>query len=179
MPETKGETETPDQPDDEKNLELPGVDEALEIIKSITEAKVQKEPEPVEAKEEPVSEPEPEPEPSHEHSFTGWLSLLKKKEASASESPVLKEIREISANSDVDFSKKAKISEKEEAEISIKAKESLNTDMDWVTETLAKVYELQKKYDKAEEAYRMLSLKYPDKMAYFAQRIENLKKFRL
>lgn len=45
-----------------------------------------------------------------------------------------------------------------------------------MTETLAKVYLEQKKYQKAIEAYEILILKYPEKSVFFADRIENIKK---
>ncbi len=43
-----------------------------------------------------------------------------------------------------------------------------------LTETLAKIYVKQKKYDKAISIFRSLSLKFPDKNAYFAAQIEEL-----
>ena len=49
---------------------------------------------------------------------------------------------------------------------------------DLVTETLAKIYTEQGKYNKAEKAYKILSLKYPKKSIFFAdqiKRIRNLK----
>ncbi len=45
-----------------------------------------------------------------------------------------------------------------------------------MTETLAKVYLEQKKYQKAIDAYEILILKYPEKSVFFADRIENIKK---
>jgi len=45
-----------------------------------------------------------------------------------------------------------------------------------MTETLARVYLEQKKYQKAIEAYEILILKYPEKSVFFADRIENIKK---
>ena len=50
---------------------------------------------------------------------------------------------------------------------------------DLITETLAKIYIDQKKYNKAIKAYNILSLKYPKKSSFFAdqtERIKNLKK---
>lgn len=44
-----------------------------------------------------------------------------------------------------------------------------------MTETLAKVYLEQKKYDSAIKAYRILSLKYPEKSGFFADRIKAIK----
>lgn len=57
-----------------------------------------------------------------------------------------------------------------------KAKESLLESEDLVTETLAKIYALQGNVSKAVRAYEILSLKFPQKSAYFATLIENLKK---
>ena len=45
-----------------------------------------------------------------------------------------------------------------------------------MTETLAKVYLEQKKYKKAIQAYRILSLKYPEKSGFFADRITRVEK---
>lgn len=45
-----------------------------------------------------------------------------------------------------------------------------------MTETLARVYLEQKKYQKAIDAYEILILKYPEKSLFFADRIENIKK---
>ena len=44
-----------------------------------------------------------------------------------------------------------------------------------MTETLAKVYLEQKKYDSAIKAYHILSLKYPEKSGFFADRIKAIK----
>lgn len=42
------------------------------------------------------------------------------------------------------------------------------------TETLAKVYLEQKKYESAIQAYKILSLKYPEKSGYFADQIKRI-----
>ena len=44
-----------------------------------------------------------------------------------------------------------------------------------MTETLARVYLEQKKFDKAISAFKILSLKYPEKSAFFADRIKAIK----
>ena len=44
-----------------------------------------------------------------------------------------------------------------------------------VTETLAKIYINQEKYNKALRAYKILSLKYPKKSSFFADQIEKIK----
>lgn len=54
-------------------------------------------------------------------------------------------------------------------------------DSSLMTETLARVYLEQKKYDSAIKAYKILSLKYPEKSGFFAdqiKRVQNLQKHR-
>lgn len=57
----------------------------------------------------------------------------------------------------------------------IKAKESLLENEELVTETLANIYALQGNISKAIRSYEILSLKYPQKSAYFASLIEKLR----
>lgn len=47
-----------------------------------------------------------------------------------------------------------------------------------MTETLARVYLEQKKYKKAIQAYKILSLKYPEKSGFFADRIRAVEKIK-
>ncbi|HUH46146.1 MAG TPA: hypothetical protein VLZ54_03255, partial [Arenibacter sp.] len=59
----------------------------------------------------------------------------------------------------------------------IKIKDSSTFDKnELMTATLAKVYLEQKKYKKAIQAYRILSLKYPEKSSFFADRIKAVEK---
>ncbi len=57
----------------------------------------------------------------------------------------------------------------------IKARESLLESEHLVTETLARIYALQGSVNKAVRAYEILSLKFPQKSAYFATLIQKLK----
>ncbi len=56
-----------------------------------------------------------------------------------------------------------------------KTRSSVLEDENLVTETLAKIYVLQGNHPKAIRSYEILSLKFPEKSAYFASLIKNLK----
>lgn len=56
------------------------------------------------------------------------------------------------------------------------AKKSLEENQENVSETLAKIHELQGNYGKAIQTYEKLILKIPEKKSFFANRIEELKK---
>ena len=47
-----------------------------------------------------------------------------------------------------------------------------------MTETLAKVFIKQKKYDNALEAYQILGLKYPEKNSFFADQIKEINRLK-
>ncbi len=64
--------------------------------------------------------------------------------------------------------------EKEHAPVEIKGSAKIDSE-ELMTETLAKVYLEQKKYKKALQAYKILSLKYPEKSSFFASRIKAVK----
>ena len=49
---------------------------------------------------------------------------------------------------------------------------------DIITETLAAIYLQQKNYEKALDAYKKLSLKYPEKSIYFATQIKEIEKIK-
>ena len=61
----------------------------------------------------------------------------------------------------------------------VNIKKSLKLDKkELMTETLARVYLEQGKYKKAIQAYKILSLKYPEKSSFFADRIKDVEKLR-
>ena len=63
--------------------------------------------------------------------------------------------------------------DKDQDDISIK---TITLENELMTETLAKIYLKQKKYKKAMDAFKILSLKYPEKNAFFADQIKKIKK---
>tara|TARA_B110000091_G_scaffold57026_1_gene62581 strand:- start:321 stop:1082 length:762 start_codon:yes stop_codon:yes gene_type:complete len=107
------------------------------------------------------------------YSFNQWLQLSTKK-------PINRE--EISKNKP---NKKVGIIEKfiqnnpkisplsKDKNVSISVTKN-KQDSSLMTETLAKVYLEQKKYENAIQAYRILSLKYPEKSGFFADQIKRI-----
>ena len=64
----------------------------------------------------------------------------------------------------------------ENLSIENKARQSAQDLNDLVSETLAEIYTGQMLFDKAIDTYKKLSLKFPEKSAYFAELIDNLEK---
>ena len=64
--------------------------------------------------------------------------------------------------------------EQDSSKVDIKESTKINSE-ELMTETLARVYLEQKKYKKALQAYKILSLKYPEKCSFFASRIKAVK----
>ena len=125
------------------------------------------------------------------YSFSEWLQLTSTKtiERNVLEEPKTEEnSSELGLEEDVLKKKKfelidkfiaskPKLVPKEKTEAPTSVKESLRIDKkELMTETLAKVYLEQKKYKKAIQAYKILSLKYPEKSGFFADRIKAVQK---
>ncbi|MCF8320719.1 MAG: hypothetical protein K9I35_05885 [Flavobacterium sp.] len=64
---------------------------------------------------------------------------------------------------------------KKDSETTFKLEQSSENSPYLMTETLARVYLEQHKYDKAIQAYEILILKYPEKSSFFANRISDIK----
>ncbi len=120
---------------------------------------------------------------NEQHSFSEWLKISQAK-------PIVREQEE---NNETDskaidkekkfalidkfIEKSPKITPNKETTSSINlAKQNLVEKSELMTETLARVYLEQKKYKKAIQAYSILSLKYPEKSGFFADRIRAVKK---
>lgn len=105
-------------------------------------------------------EPPSEVEEKERSGFTGWLMNLEKTKEKEPEREIID--RFISEDRKITPAKKEFFSPTQ------MGKMSLMEDDSFVTETLAKIYEKQGDYKKAARAYKNLSLKYPEKRAYFA-----------
>ncbi|CAM1346241.1 hypothetical protein [Tenacibaculum crassostreae] len=114
-------------------------------------------------------------------SFNQWLQLSSKKAIVRTEKETSeKEVEESLAKSEHEaiinrFIETApKITRPNKAApLEIKINESEQNNQ-LATETLAKVYLEQKKYDSAIQAYKILSLKYPEKSGFFADQIKRI-----
>ncbi|CAM1370596.1 conserved hypothetical protein [Tenacibaculum sediminilitoris] len=115
-------------------------------------------------------------------SFNQWLQLSSKKTiARTSNNKTPKElVKETPVKSkheaiiDRFIETTPKISRPDKTNISdIKISENQQNNQ-LATETLAKVYLEQKKYDSAIQAYKILSLKYPEKSGFFADQIKRI-----
>ncbi|NVK52986.1 MAG: hypothetical protein HWD85_08630 [Flavobacteriaceae bacterium] len=107
------------------------------------------------------------------HSFNEWLQLAAKKKITRREPetprPSKSEIIDTFIKTNPKISKVIK--ETEPSNVVVRD----NQDSYLMTETLAKVYLEQKKYENAIKAYQILSLKYPEKSGFFADQIKRIR----
>ena len=103
------------------------------------------------------------------YSFLDWFDIINDEVPKVEKKLDL--IDEFIKNSPkIEFSKEEKLDN--EIIIETKIKDEL------ITETLAKIYVTQKKFNKAIKAYDILSLKYPKKSSFFADQINYIKKLK-
>ena len=115
---------------------------------------------------------------SEPHSFNEWMQLIAQKPISREEIPVRKieEIEEKFNLIDKFIESNPKIKPVDKNTIGLDViMEGVTENESLMTETLAKVYLEQKKYENAIKAYRILILKYPEKSGFFADRIKAIK----
>jgi hypothetical protein len=119
-------------------------------------------------------------ENNERHSFQEWLQLTKITPIEREESIETQEIKEEKQKKteiiDRFIELNPKISPIKE-NVKTPSNIILNNDepTHLMTETLAKVYLEQKKFNKAIQAYEILILKYPEKSSFFADRIKKIK----
>ena len=119
---------------------------------------------------EKISKEKTETSPPSQMTFTDWIQFVetKKSDQSKSSNP-----NERFALVDAFLAQQPKINPKKET---VSKNEDLS-EPSWtsteelMTETLAKVFVKQKKYDRAIQAYEILRLKYPEKNSFFANQI--------
>lgn len=113
------------------------------------------------------------------HSFTEWLQLASNNQTNEIDSTKFEESKKKRKFDLLDkfIENKPKIIPNQDlkAKVNIKESTKFNTN-ELMTETLAKVYLEQKKYKKAIQAFKILSLKYPEKNGFFADQIRAVKK---
>ena len=106
---------------------------------------------------------------TEKYSFLDWFDIIDDNEQQVEKKFDL--IDQFIKNSPkIQFSQEKK--SEPEIKISAKIKDEL------ITETLAKIYVTQKKFNKAIKAYEILSLKYPKKSSFFADQIIDIKKLK-
>ena len=116
---------------------------------------------------------------SEPYSFNEWMQLIAQKPIVREEKSAQK-VEEIEEKFNlidkfIELNPKIKPVDKNEINFNITLEDTPNNES-LMTETLAKVYLEQKKYENAIKAYRILILKYPEKSGFFADRITAIKK---
>ena len=106
---------------------------------------------------------------TEKYSFLDWFDIIDDNEQQVEEKFDL--IDQFIKNSP-----KIQFSQEKKSEPVIKIGAKIKDEL--ITETLAKIYVTQKKFNKAIKAYEILSLKYPKKSSFFADQIIYIKKLK-
>lgn len=167
----------PQQVEEEKAIEIPQQETKPEISEESIEEKLE------------IGKPL-EFSRAEKHSFQEWLQLSTFKPIQREETPIESEkTANTEEISEIDSEKKKKLEiidrfieanpkispVKNTTPISLISERNSQDNSYLMTETLAKVYLEQKKYQKAIQAYEILILKYPEKSHFFADRILDIK----
>ena len=112
--------------------------------------------------------------PNENHSFNQWLQLSIKKTIVRTKREEIKNTPNKERLIDQFIENKPKIAPLEKGKIYTTVVDKNRQDAALMTETLAKVYLEQKKYENAMQAYKILSLKYPEKSGFFADQIKSI-----
>jgi hypothetical protein len=103
------------------------------------------------------------------YSFLDWFDIIN------NDTPRVDEKFDL-INEFIKTSPKIKIKANYEAKSNFKSETKIKDEL--ITETLAKIYVKQEKFNKAIKAYDILSLKYPKKSSFFADQINDIKKLK-
>lgn len=106
---------------------------------------------------------------AEKHSFLDWFDNISENQVSLDEKIGL-------IDKFIKNSPRIRINEEQRDSVKITVNSNLKDDL--ITETLAKIYIKQEKYNKAIKAYEILSLKYPKKSILFANQIKRIKKLK-
>ena len=107
-------------------------------------------------------------------SFSEWAKYLKTKQVITKEKPTLEDKFQL-IDSFLENTKRIVPDKNVKNTVDLSEKSWASTD-ELMTETLAKVFVKQKKYDKALQAFQILGLKYPEKNSFFADQIKEIKR---
>ncbi|KGL58616.1 hypothetical protein [Polaribacter sp. Hel1_85] len=151
-----------------KAIEIPS-EKTMDVVEKVIETKIIQE-----VKEEleigkPISFSS-----SESHSFGEWLQLSTRKPIVRKEEKTVKNPLKKEALIDKFIENNPKIKPLAKDKIIAVPVAKNQQDSSLMTETLAKVYLEQKKYENAIQAYRILSLKYPEKSGFFADQIKRI-----
>ena len=113
---------------------------------------------------------EDQPDDSKEkYSFLDWFDIIDE------DSPKIEERFDL-VDQFIKNSPKIKINKDYASKSNFKPETKIKDEL--ITETLAKIYVNQEKFNKAIKAYQILSLKYPKKSSFFADQINGIKKLK-
>jgi hypothetical protein len=107
--------------------------------------------------------------------FVNWLKRLKNDNYNQLNDPTKRPKEESYEDLEADFANDDLPTKKKKRKMHPIAESSIQPNNEIVTETLAKILTLQGKKDEGIAMYNQLILLFPEKSAYFAQQIENLK----
>lgn len=103
------------------------------------------------------------------YSFLDWFDIIDE------DSPKIEERFDL-VDQFIKNSPKIKINKDYESKSDFKSETKIKDEL--ITETLAKIYVNQEKFNKAIKAYEILSLKYPKKSSFFADQINGIKQLK-
>jgi hypothetical protein len=115
------------------------------------------------------------------HSFSEWLKLTTAKPIVREETKNLSNSKKLNSDLINKFIQENPKLKPSKSTVKYDNEENLANQITYtsealMTETLAKVFVKQKKYDKALQAFQILGLKYPEKNSFFADQIKEIKR---